>query len=385
VQADEHYAASYCAPNAVLLFRVRGTGESYGSDELGSWTSAAGDALIAKGWNVRDMQAVYNAPPLPVLGSWGNVAKTLLLGVGGVAQQVVSYRGVASREWPQVAAQLTQAEQRCPQRAIIIAGYSYGALMLRYVLNNVSGAVLSRIAHVDLVADPTAQGSVDGELAHGGPSPRRTTGSGLDTWAGEIVHGGSFHQARYPSSIASKTYQYCINYDVVCDTNPTNLSPWNLAAEGGRHTSYPWRTIGAFAATALSTVTASGGAGGNSGSGSGSSGSGSGSGGSGSGSGSSGSPAPTYSETTGSVAHTWSDYSDAGGSEGPEIGSNQTVQIACWVSGFRVADGNTYWYEIASSPWNDAYYVSADAFYNNGATSGSLIGTPFVDPSVPSC
>jgi Trypsin len=95
--------------------------------------------------------------------------------------------------------------------------------------------------------------------------------------------------------------------------------------------------------------------------------------------------APTYAETTGSVAHTWTDYTNAGGNEGPEIASNQTVEIACWVSGFAVADGNTYWYQIASSPWNDAYYVSADAFYNNSETSGTLIGTPWVDPAVPNC
>jgi hypothetical protein len=93
----------------------------------------------------------------------------------------------------------------------------------------------------------------------------------------------------------------------------------------------------------------------------------------------------TYGETVGSVAHTWSNYEDAGGTQGPEIGSNQTVQIACKVQGFTVADGNTWWYRIASSPWNDAFYVSADAFYNNGETSGSLIGTPFVDQAVPNC
>ncbi len=96
-------------------------------------------------------------------------------------------------------------------------------------------------------------------------------------------------------------------------------------------------------------------------------------------------PPPTYSETSGSVVHTWSDYADAGGSEGPEMPSNDTVQIACKINGFTVADGNTWWYRIASSPWNDAYYGSADAFYNNGATSGSLLGTPFVDPGVPGC
>lgn len=99
-----------------------------------------------------------------------------------------------------------------------------------------------------------------------------------------------------------------------------------------------------------------------------------------------GSPAPvTHAETTGGVAHTWTNYTNAGGSQGPLIPSNATVQIACAIPGFRVADGNTWWYRIASSPWNGAYYVSADAFYNNGATSGGLIGTPFVDPAVPSC
>jgi hypothetical protein len=127
----------------------------------------------------------------------------------------------------------------------------------------------------------------------------------------------------------------------------------------------------------------SGGGGSTGGSGTGSSGGGGSSGGSSGGSGG-GSP-PTYAETTGSVAHTWTDYANAGGIEGPEIASNQTVEIACWVSGFAVADGNTYWYQIASSPWNDAYYVSADAFYNNGETSGTLIGTPWVDPAVPNC
>jgi hypothetical protein len=85
------------------------------------------------------------------------------------------------------------------------------------------------------------------------------------------------------------------------------------------------------------------------------------------------------------VSHTWTDYQNAGGNQGPDIQSNETVQIACKVTGFAVADGNTWWYRIASSPWNNGYYVSADAFYNNGETSGSLLGTPFVDPNVPNC
>ena len=61
------------------------------------------------------------------------------------------------------------------------------------------------------------------------------------------------------------------------------------------------------------------------------------------------------------------------------------MQITCAIQGFRVADGNTWWYLIASPPWSNQYYVSADVFYNNGRTSGSLLGTPFVDPAVPLC
>jgi hypothetical protein len=99
-------------------------------------------------------------------------------------------------------------------------------------------------------------------------------------------------------------------------------------------------------------------------------------------------PAPpprTWAETAGGLAHTWTNYTNAGGNQGPSIAAYQTVQIACKLTGFRVADGNTWWFRIAQSPWNGGYYVSADAFYNNGATSGPLAGTPFVDPAVADC
>jgi hypothetical protein len=96
-------------------------------------------------------------------------------------------------------------------------------------------------------------------------------------------------------------------------------------------------------------------------------------------------PAATFTETVGGPTHTWTNYSDAGGTQGATISTSQSVQVTCVVQGFKVADGNTNWYRIASSPWSNAYYASADAFYNNGATSGSLRGTPFVDPKVPAC
>lgn len=94
---------------------------------------------------------------------------------------------------------------------------------------------------------------------------------------------------------------------------------------------------------------------------------------------------PEWNETVGGVTNTWTNYSNAGGNEGAQIAKYQTVLVSCKVQGFKVADGDTWWYRIFSSPWNNAYYASADAFYNNGATSGSLSGTPFVDGAVANC
>ena len=97
-------------------------------------------------------------------------------------------------------------------------------------------------------------------------------------------------------------------------------------------------------------------------------------------------PAPsTWTETVGGFTHTWTNYLNAGGTEGASIANGQSVQIACRLTGLTVQDGNDWWYEIASSPWNSAYFASADAFYNDGATSGSLHGTPFVDRNVRVC
>ena len=93
----------------------------------------------------------------------------------------------------------------------------------------------------------------------------------------------------------------------------------------------------------------------------------------------------TRAETTGGVANTWTNYTNAGGQAGQQIASHATVQIGCRLTGFAVANGNTWWYRIASAPWNNNFYVSADVFYNNGQTSGSLVGTPYFDPAVPLC
>jgi hypothetical protein len=97
-------------------------------------------------------------------------------------------------------------------------------------------------------------------------------------------------------------------------------------------------------------------------------------------------PPTTYTEYAGpGPVHTWTDYSTGGGTEGQNIGDNAGVQVSCKVTGLRVSDGNTWWYQIASSPWNGSYYASADAFCNDGSTCGTLSSTPYVDNAVPNC
>lgn len=91
-----------------------------------------------------------------------------------------------------------------------------------------------------------------------------------------------------------------------------------------------------------------------------------------------------FEETVGGDTHTWSDYHNGSG-EGALIPSGETVTVSCRVEGLVVQDKNPWWYRIASSPWGDRYYASADAFYNNGQKTGSLEGTPFYDPQVPTC
>lgn len=96
-------------------------------------------------------------------------------------------------------------------------------------------------------------------------------------------------------------------------------------------------------------------------------------------------PVPVHNEISPDLVNTWSDYTDAGGTHGPSIPANQWVQVACTLTGFRVADGNTWWYRLASSPWNNQFYASADAFCNNGQACSNVADGPFVDPSVPHC
>jgi hypothetical protein len=97
-----------------------------------------------------------------------------------------------------------------------------------------------------------------------------------------------------------------------------------------------------------------------------------------------GGPASTWTETTGTPAHTWADPVQLTGA-GTPLGPRQSVQVLCRVKGYVVEDGDPWWYRLASSPWNGRYYATSDAFYNNGATSGPVDNGVVVDEQVPIC
>lgn len=95
-------------------------------------------------------------------------------------------------------------------------------------------------------------------------------------------------------------------------------------------------------------------------------------------------PPSTWTETTGTPAHTWANPVQLAGA-GTPLGPRQSVQVMCRVQGYVVPDGDPWWYRLASAPWNGNYYATSDAFYNNGATSGSDINGVVVDQQVPVC
>lgn len=97
-------------------------------------------------------------------------------------------------------------------------------------------------------------------------------------------------------------------------------------------------------------------------------------------------PPSTYSETAGPAGSgTFTYYTNAGAPLGQRVAAYQTIQVSCRLTGWTAPDGDNWWYRIATGPWNNGFYAPADNFYNNGQTSGSLTGTPFVDTKVPLC
>lgn len=98
-------------------------------------------------------------------------------------------------------------------------------------------------------------------------------------------------------------------------------------------------------------------------------------------------PAPrTWPEQQGSLgANTFTNPYNASGM-GVKIQPYQWVNVACKVYAPQITSANPdgYWYRIASSPWNRAYYAVANTFWN-GDVPGQKPYTHNTDFNVPNC
>lgn len=327
----------------------------------------------------------------------GSVLSNVNAQQSGVGNQTVNYWAVDVRPWepkwfPNYVNSVKQGvtnlgnavdhfRAACAGHPIVLAGYSQGAEVIDHYLR--SGRNRGGVVGVALLGDPRFT-PANGQPVNQGTYNRRLDGVSPSYFLRVGQFGGS---ERYPTDRRNWLRSYCANGDQICNTS--SMVALTLCHErfNCAHMHYPDLRIGGVAytrsaanfllgrarrampgtstpptndtqeptsdnppSTQQDPASASG-----------------------------------VSETVGGAANTWTNYTNAGGAQGPTIPTGTTVTIACKVPGFRVADGNTWWYRIASAPWNGTYYASADAFYNNGATSGSLAGTPFVDPAVPDC
>jgi hypothetical protein len=97
-------------------------------------------------------------------------------------------------------------------------------------------------------------------------------------------------------------------------------------------------------------------------------------------------PPQTWSEqeTPNHPVNTFTNYHNASGM-GPAIAAGQWVQVSCKVYDPFIASVNPdgYWYRIASSPWNNAYYSPANTFMNGDPYGGPY--THNTDFAVPNC
>jgi Cutinase len=292
----------------------------------------------------------------------------------------------------------------CSHTPLLLAGYSQGAEVVDdWLLTDNNGG--SNVIGVALLGDPRfntnnsedvgTNRSVNGiaplQFADWDTFPY-TTGlfsppSPFGTWV------------RYPNSYKSSLRSFCVSGDPICGASsigrvlsclkndcahfhymtldvPSSLLTVPYKGETYTTAAGLWLAQ-RFAAYRTSTGGGSGPGGGGTG--------GPGGGGGGGPTPGGGVPAGSVAETAGGTVNTWSNYTNAGGAEGAQILRGATVGVSCKLQGLAVPDGNTWWYLVASSPWSGQFYASADAFYNNGQTSGSLAGTAFVDSAVPDC
>jgi hypothetical protein len=137
---------------------------------------------------------------------------------------------------------LVRQAASCPHEPITLFGYSQGAMVTNralVVLGTTQPGTLSRIAAVELIADPQRLGSAPYVW---GSAPRQFNGLGVYA-TGLALPGVGFPAGDLPEELQARSRSSCVIGDLVCAwdaTRPTSetLSTASLAAAGRAHSSY---------------------------------------------------------------------------------------------------------------------------------------------------
>lgn len=234
-RADAENIAESCADNAVLLFTFRGSGAEYGvtsgerRDSLITWLDAAKTELIDRGYRVRELQAIYPAQPVP----WPSLRPSSWW----------EYRDSILSTEDAVYNSLEAAVRRCPQRKVLIAAYSSGAVLAGRVIPRLTPQALSAIRSVDLIADPSAHAPSDRDMQ----TPRKL--DGRRTRRGAYTATVITKPRVYPDGFRTRVSIYCRVPDPVCNLKSTVVI--DLLAQLKHHSRYEWAKIGRRAARKL--------------------------------------------------------------------------------------------------------------------------------------
>lgn len=240
--AQSAHRAANAGCGDYLILGVRGSGQKATDyDGWGRETATIRDGLLSKapGYVVDQKAVDYTAAAVSVMAPTASQ-------VALMTSRHASLRKLGFELWRQtrlgaflrsiangverVNQEVQSALVACPDRSIVLVGYSQGSMAIHRALVDLAKSgdsrTLGSIAAVALLADGDHfPGSVATDL-----------GSGSDDAQG-IAYFGRSYRNDIPSIVSDRTYGYCTDNDIVCDATIVNLA--NFVSGKAIHTGYP--------------------------------------------------------------------------------------------------------------------------------------------------
>ena len=187
--------------------RIKGDPYGFGGEVNSSYKELKGD-LGAK-VSVQPVSVSY--PANSALTTLERAPNLYFTGLGNGVKSAVAF--------------LTKQDKACPYQAIVLSGYSSGAMVQHRVLHQLINAkdtsILNRIYGAILIADGD-QVANDNET-YFGTAPKAA--SGIGHWYTHISHTSG---APFPAKYSNVILRVCNNHDPVCNASHTDLNLLNL-------------------------------------------------------------------------------------------------------------------------------------------------------------